>query len=291
MPGWVLIGAPLDSAAEGEGEERAPAALREAGLADALHARDRGDVAEPLRPPERDVRSGIIAFESLVDASAAIAEAVAESIAAGDRPLVLGGDCSLLIGAVAGARRAGLRPGLVFVDGHADYWDGETSPTGESADMELAIIHGSGPSVLASMAPRPLADPARTAILGHRPHELDEDVAAERERVPDEVLQLDTPSIREAGSEMAAALALERAGDDPWLHIDLDALDAEALPAVSYPLAEGLGWDELEALLKPVAAAGVCGASVADLNSDKDPDGAYARRISDLLARVLLEES
>jgi arginase len=287
MPAWVLIGAPLDSAAEGDGEERAPAALRDTGLADRLGASDRGDVAEPLRPPERDVRSGIIAFEALVDASAAIADSVAGAIGAGDRPLVLGGDCSLLIGAVAGARRAGLRPGLVFVDGHADYWDGETSPTGESADMELAIIHGSGPSVLASMAPRPLADPARTAILGHRPHELDEDVAAERDRVPDEVLQLDTPSVREAGPEMAAALALERAGDDPWLHIDLDALDAEALPAVSYPLAEGLGWEELEALLKPVATAGVCGVSVTDLNSDKDPGGAYAQRVADLVVRVL----
>jgi arginase len=285
--GWVAIGAPFDSAAKGEGEERAPGALRDAGLVEALGARDLGDVAEPLRPPERDVRSGIIAFEALVEGSLAVETAVAGAIEGGERPLLLGGDCSLLIGAVAGARRAGLRPGLVFVDGHADYWDGETSPTGEAADMELAIIHGSGPSVLASMAPRPLADPARTAILGHRPHELDEDVAAERARVPDEVLQLDTLSIREAGPEMAAALALERAGDDPWLHIDLDVLDAEALPAVSYPLAEGLEWEELEALLGPLVTAGVCGVSVADLNCDKDPDGAYAKRVADLLGRAL----
>ena len=228
--------------------------MRDAGLVEGLGARDLGDVAEPLRPPERDARSGIIAFEALVEGSLAVERAVAGAIGGGDRPLVLGGDCSLLIGAIAGARQAGLRPGLLFVDGHADYWDGETSPTGEAADMELAIIHGHGPSVLASMAPRPLADPARTAILGHRPHELDEDVAAERERVPDEVLQLDTAAIREAGTEMAAALGIERAGEDPWLHIDLDVLDAEAMPAVSYPLAEGLDWDELEALLAPLLA-------------------------------------
>ena len=153
--------------------------------------------------------------------------------------------------------------------------------------MELAIIHGHGPSVLASMAPRPLADPARTAILGHRPHELDEDVAAERKRVPDEVLQLDTAAIREAGTEMAAALGIERAGEDPWLHIDLDVLDAKALPAVSYPLAEGLDWDELEALLAPLLAPGVCGVSVADLNSELDPDGAYAKRVTQLLTSLL----
>ncbi len=285
--GWVALGAPFDSAAKGEGEERAPQAMRDAGLVEGLGARDLGDVAEPLRPPERDARSGIIAFEALVDGSLAVERAVAGAIGGGDRPLVLGGDCSLLIGAIAGARQAGLRPGLLFVDGHADYWDGETSPTGEAADMELAIIHGHGPSVLASMAPRPLADPARTAILGHRPHELDEDVAAERKRVPDEVLQLDTAAIREAGTEMAAALGIERAGEDPWLHIDLDVLDAEAMPAVSYPLAEGLDWDELEALLAPLLAPGVCGVSVADLNSDLDPDGAYAKRVTQLLTSLL----
>ena len=285
--GWVALGAPFDSAAKGEGEERAPGAMRDAGLVEGLGARDLGDVAEPLRPPERDARSGIIAFEALVEGSLAVERAVAGAIGGGDRPLVLGGDCSLLIGAIAGARQAGLRPGLLFVDGHADYWDGETSPTGEAADMELAIIHGHGPSVLASMAPRPLADPARTAILGHRPHELDEDVAAERKRVPDEVLQLDTAAIREAGTEMAAALGIERAGEDPWLHIDLDVLDAEAMPAVSYPLAEGLDWDELEALLAPLLAPGVCGVSVADLNSDLDPDGAYAKRVTQLLTSLL----
>lgn len=285
--GWVAIGAPFDSAAKGEGEERAPGAMRDAGLVEGLGARDLGDVAEPLRPPERDVRSGIIAFEALVEGSLAVEKAVAGAIGGGDQPLVLGGDCSLLIGAIAGARQAGLRPGLLFVDGHADYWDGETSPTGEAADMELAIIHGHGPSVLASMAPRPLADPARTAILGHRPSELDEDVAVERERVPDEVLQLDTSAIREAGAEMAAALGIERAGEDPWLHIDLDVLDAETMPAVSYPLAEGLGWDELEELLGPLVAAGVCGVSVADLNCDRDPDSAYAKRVADLITRLL----
>jgi arginase len=289
--GWAVIGAPLDSAANGEGEERAPRALREAGLVEALGARDLGDVAEPLRPPERHARSGILAFESLVEASERISDAVGDVLGSGERPLVLGGDCSLLIGAIAGAREAGLRPGLLFVDGHADYWGGESSPTGESADMELAIIHGQGPPELAAMAPRPLADPARTAILGHRPPGVDPDLAAERERVPDEVLQLDTAAIREAGAAMAAALALERAGEDPWLHIDLDALDGKLFPAVSYPLAEGLDWDELRALLEPMLAAGVCGASVADLNSDLDPDGAHAKRVAELLGSLLLPVS
>lgn len=284
---WVVLGAPLDSAAEGEGEERAPEALRSAGLVERLGARDMGDVAEPLRPPDRDKRTGIIAFESLVEASTAIAEAVKGALHSGDRPLVLGGDCSLLIGAIAGARDAAQRPGLLFVDGHGDYWDGETSPTGESADMELAILHGQGPPELAGMAPRPLVDPARTAILGNRPPNLHPDVAAERERIPPEVLQLDAPTIRWAGPAAAAERAIERAGREPWLHIDLDALDEEALPAVSYPLAEGLDWEELAALIEALLEPGVVGVSVADLNSDKDHGGVYAKRVAELLTSAL----
>jgi arginase family enzyme len=64
-------------------------------------------------------------------------------------------------------------------------------------------------------------------------------------------------------------------------------VDAGGGPADRYPQAEGLTWDELEELLHPLAAAEICGASVADLNSDKDPDGRFAGQISDLLARVL----
>jgi arginase len=285
---WVAIGAPLDSAAAGEGEERAPQALRAAGLIERIGARDLGDVARPLRPPERDERTGIVAFEALVEASEAIAAYVAAVIEASDHPLVLGGDCSLLIGAIAGARRSGRAPGLLFVDGHADYWDGDTSPTGESADMELAILHGDGPVELAGE--EPLLDPARTAILGHRQPELHPDVAAERERVPAAVLQLDAPAIRELGPAAAAELARERAGPERWLHLDLDSLDERALPAVSYPQAGGLGWDELEALLAPMLAAGVLGASVADLNSDLDPDGVYAARVCELLGDLLAQD-
>jgi len=139
------------------------------------------------------------------------------------------------------------------------------------------------------MAPRPLVDPARTAILGHRPPDLHPDVAAERERIPPEILQLDAPAIRLAGPAAAAEQAIERAGREPWLHIDLDALDEEALPAVSYPLADGLDWDELEALMVALLEPGVCGVSVADLNSDKDPGGVYAKRVAELLTRLLAD--
>jgi arginase len=243
-----------------------------------------------LRPPVRDARTGIIAFESLVEASNAIAAAVERALSRNERPLVIGGDCSFLVGVAAGLRRAGREAGLCFIDGHADYYDGETSPTGESADMDLAIVHGQGPEELTAIAgPPPLIDSGRTAILGHRPAELDPDVAFERERVPAAVRQLDAPAIRDIGPGRAARETLEHldAPDSLWIHLDLDALDEAELPAVSYPQPRGLSWDELEELLGLLFAEGrPIGVSVADFNPDLDPDGAYANRIVELLGAV-----
>jgi len=290
LTAWVVQGAPLDSAADGEGEERAPDALRAAGLIGRLGARDEGDVASALRPPERDERTGIIAFEGLVEASAAIAAAVDRALSRDERPLVIGGDCSLFVGVAGGLRRAGREAGLCFIDGHADYYDGESSPTGESADMDLAIVHGQGPEELVAIAgPPPLIEAGRTAILGHRPAELDPDVAFERDRVPAAVRQVDTQAIREIGPGRAARETLEhlRGADSLWIHLDLDALDEGDLPAVSYPQPQGVSWDELEEMLTILVAEGdPIGISVADFNPDLDPDGAYADRIVELLART-----
>lgn len=285
-----MQGAPLDSAAAGEGEERAPDAMRAAGLIEQLGARDEGDVASVLRPPVRDERTGIIAFESLVDASAAIAAAVDGALSRNERPLVLGGDCSLLVGVAGGLRRADREAGLCFIDGHADYYDGESSPTGESADMDLAILHGQGPEALAAIEGRPpLIPPDRTVLLGHRPADLDSDVAFELERVPPAVMQLDAPRIREIGPGPAARKSLEhlRGADSLWVHLDLDALDESELAAVSYPQPQGLSWSELEELLTILIAEGrPIGISVADFNPDLDPDGAYAGRIVEVLGRA-----
>src|SRR5262245_55938359 len=75
-------------------------------------------------------------------ARGAIASRVRELLAAGDRPLILGGDCTLLLGVFSAVPHG---TGLWFVDGHADFFDGESSPTGEAADMDLAILTGHGP--------------------------------------------------------------------------------------------------------------------------------------------------
>ena len=102
---WRLLGAPLDSSASGRGEERAPDALRGAGLAEAFGARDAGDATGRLTDSQRDPKTGVVAIAELAAESIALRDAVAATMEQGDRPLVAGGDCTLLLGAIAGARR------------------------------------------------------------------------------------------------------------------------------------------------------------------------------------------
>jgi arginase len=287
---WSVIGAPIDSAGGAEEEATAPAALRAAGLVERLSARDLGDFGVPLSNPARDP-NGVLGFEGVVEFSEAVRQPVAAAVSRGEVPLVLGGDCTLLIGAFAGLRDAGARPGLWFVDGHADFYDGRSSPTGEAADMELAILTGHGPKGLVDIAGRsPLVRPEAVTILGHRPASVGEDVAEELGFVPGEIDRVDATAVSEQGAADTGRKAERRlaARGRTWLHVDLDVLDSVLFPAVSYPQPGGLNWQDLIALVGPLAGSpALLGASIADLNPARDPDGACAAEVVDQLAPLL----
>jgi arginase len=283
---WKLLGAPLDSSGAGRGEERAPALLREAGLAERLGIADAGDVVGPLRDSVRDPSTGVIAAAQLVEASRALRDAVAATLERGERPFVLGGDCSLLPGALAGARVACGRLSLWMLDGHPDALDGETSPTGEAADMDLALVLGRGhPELTALAGEAPIVAPEDVVLIGHRPAELDSDVAAEIALVPDAVEQVTAPAVRRRGAGRVAWATLAAGRGQPvWLHVDLDALDERELPAVTYTQPQGLSWSELVELLEPlIAAPDLAGMSLADLDADHSHARQHAGRIVDVL--------
>jgi len=136
---WVLVGAPLDCSGTDRGEARAPGALRAANLAQRVGAEDISDVDAVIDDPSRDPETGVIGFEQIREVSSRIRSAVGDVLdGGGGRPLVLGGDCTVLVGALAAAKQRLGRAGLAFLDGHVDYFGGDTSPSGEAADMDLA---------------------------------------------------------------------------------------------------------------------------------------------------------
>ena len=174
---WVAIGVPIDSVGRAGGTEHAPAALRRAGLVERLGIADRGDLDVRIRGEERDAETGIVGSPDVLAMTGVVREAIREMVAAGERPLVLGGCCSLVPGALAGVRDAAGAVGIASVDGHVDVYDGETSPTGEGADMPLAVAFGLGPAGWVDASGGPSTDPGKAVILGARDPEEAEDIA------------------------------------------------------------------------------------------------------------------
>ncbi len=288
---WTAIGVPIDSVGRAGGTELAPAAVRAQGLLRSLGADDRGDLPVRIRGDERDPRSGVIAIEDTLAVTAAVREAVRDVIAGGGRPLVLGGCCALVPGALAGMRDAGAAVGVAYVDGHVDVYDGATSPTGEGADMPMSVAFGLGPQTWVQAAGGASARPGDVVVLGARDPDEAEDIAGLRAGTLADIEVLGPGELRAIGPEVAGARAAERLAAGPgrfWIHLDLDVLDERAMPATDYLMPGGLEWDELAALMRPLgASAALAGLSLGCLNPEKDPGGACTRRTCELLAGAL----
>lgn len=293
MPGgWFLLGAPWDSSGSGRGEAAAPQALRAHGLPD-LVDEDLGDAATIIDSTVRDVRTGVLALPETVQAARTLTGALLTAMSGHPerRPLVVGGDCSILLGIIPALRRRIGAVGLWFLDGHPDYLEGPASASGETADMDLAVITGVGAlqlTTLAGVAPMIAAEDV--VLVGHRTAGLDQASAAELAGLPAGLRRIDAAT---AGLDPAAAGAqavawLSHAAGGAWLHLDLDVLDPEDCPAVTYPQPGGLTWDQLAAVLEPMAGSPrLLGLSVADFRPDLDRDGSLAERLVDLIRHIL----
>jgi arginase len=294
-PPFTTLGVPIDSVGPGQaarhGTELSPAALRAAGL-DRLGWADAGDLDVRIPDHERDPETGLVGLTGVLETTTTIRHATADLIRNGERPFLLGGCCTLLPGALAGARDALGTVGLIYVDGHLDFYDGITSPTGEAADMPIAVVLGDGPAPwVERVVPVPVAPPSAIAILGyHDADELDdlgETLARHREAG---LFDADVTAIRRDGPAATAAAALahvRRASNRLWFHVDLDVLDQAVLPATDYLMSGGLDWDEFVELLAPVAAAGdLVGWSLSCYNPEKDPRGSDGRAIVAAMERL-----
>jgi arginase len=290
MAALNFIGVPIDSVGRGGGAEHSPAALRELGLPGALGGEDRGDLDLRIRGEERDPASGILASADVLAATAAIRTTVAEEIGAGRRPFLASGCCAALPGALAGGRDALGGVGLVHLDGHLDLYDGETSPTGEAADMPVSVALGLGPAAWVEAAGGASAAPERTALIGFR------DKAESLEYGMRQPESIDPPPLRHSAEDLraagpgptAAAVVSELAERGPfWLHFDVDVLDQHVFPATDYLMPGGLDLDELSAVLGPLLASPrLTGASLGCYNPGKDPGLSCGHALVQTLAEV-----
>jgi arginase len=284
---WSVIGVPIDSVGRAGGTEHAPAAVREHGLLERIGALDRGDLDVRIRGDERDPETGIIGSEDVLDVTRAVRAAVRETVTAGERPLVLGGCCSLVPGTLAGLRDATGPPGVAYLDGHVDVYDGRTSPTGEAADMPMSVAFGLGPAAWVDAAGGASTEPERVVVLGARDPDEAVDIASLLAGRLAALTVHRPAALRETGlrrSGERAAAALGRF----WIHLDVDVLDEAAMPATDYLMPGGLEWDELAELMAPLCASpGLAGLSLGCVNPEKDPAGRCTARTVELLAGAL----
>ena len=165
---YAIIEAPSILGLKPTGVDRLPQALLENRLAQRVDARYAGRV-EPLPyRDERDAATGTLNAPAIAHWSPRLANAIGRVLDAGEFPLVLGGDCSILLGAMLALKRRG-RFGLLFIDGHADFYQPAANPNGEAASMDLAFATGYGPALLTDLEHRgPLVRPADTVAFGFR---------------------------------------------------------------------------------------------------------------------------
>jgi arginase len=280
-----VFGVPFNSAGRTDGVARAPEALRRAGLIDAIAAAgidvaDRGDIDLPLPAEERDPESRVIGVVSLVTMVRAVREAVEASRRRGAFPLVIGGDCPVILGCLS-APPGMRRPGLLFVDGHEDAWPPDTSTTGEAADMELGWLLGlhtnSLPPDLRAVVT--VLDRSRVVVVGARDVQELTDAGVEsvgavvRVVRPEEIAY----SAGNAGRDFATELGRD---GEWWLHVDLDVLAIESLDAVDYPQPGGLDWNALTQLtVGALSGPRPVGWDLTIYNPDLDPTRHGARSI------------
>lgn len=277
------------------GTWRAPHALLSAGLASRLAPVRTVELARPPYDFERQPGTGIRNGRTIREHALMLADAIEAGLSAGRFAVVLGGDCSLLLGCLVGARRGG-RCGLVHVDGHSDFfhpgnYDVE-SRLGSAAGMDLALATGRGEPLLTRWPDvgTPLVADDDTIQIGDR--EAEEARATGGAALDPSITQFTIQeTLRRGVAEVCQSVVerLEQRGlDRVWLHVDLDVLDQGVLPAVDSPGSPGLDFAQLADVLSRLVGTGrVIGLDVTIYDPELDPGGEFLPGIVDCLARGL----
>ncbi|MEU0569451.1 arginase family protein [Nonomuraea sp. NPDC005983] len=266
------------------GTYKAPWALRDAGLVERLGAHDAGAVVPPRYVATWKPGDGVRNGRAIAAYTRKLAGRVAAIRESGRFPVLLGGDCSIVLGPALALRRTG-RYGLAYVDAHPDFRHLGNSPhVGAAAGEDVALVTGRGDDYL-------------TDIDGLRPYVRDEDVIVLGVRDEEDMRDFEGSGVAYASSaDIVAGAGLEAARkvlarddlDGFWIHLDVDVLDPSVLPAVDSPTPGGLNPAQLSGLLRGLLELpGAAGLEVSILDPDLDEDGSQAALIVDVLTEAL----
>jgi len=274
------------------GVRRAPDALRAAGLHDVLAGSFAGEVTPPEYVYRIDMKTLLRNVDGIARYSVQLADALGTELDSDAFTLLLGGDCSILLGAALALRRRG-RFGVVYIDAHPDYLTSDQSTTGGVAGLPLALVSGLGLDALTDLeGRRPYID-VRDAVVVASRDDFQVHGAPGARMVDDSPIRAhDLDEIRARSPRAVAAEVMRgmeaRGVDGVWLHLDVDVLDSTIMPAVDSPEPGGLTARELTELLEPMVAHPlVRGLELTIYDPDRDADGSAARLLVGVLADAL----
>ncbi len=288
----ALIGAPSSAAAFSPGTEKAPAALRAAGLVERLQnagfeVTDYGDCA-PRHFADDDEHRRARNLTEIVAGLNDLKPRSEIAVKSGALVLVLCGECVQVVGLLTGARRYYKHINLLWFDRDADLNTPATTPSGRIDGMVLAHIIGKGaPELVRFWGEPPLVREPDVTLFGLA--RLDPPEQDFLTRAP--LRHVHAADIQTKGAAAAAADALNHLHADSRefvLHLDLDVIAQEDFPAVAVPGSGGLGLEDVRAALREIVRhKNLVGLDVAQFNPDKYPNGDCAKKIVDLLVQSL----
>ena len=286
-----ILGTPFNGLGSPPDIENPADGLRQAKLIPLLESKghsvtDLGDLSGFQFQEIRDPETGINDLDLWVELSNSLSRKLGTILSREAFPLLLGGDCSILVGILSAFARRDTEVGLIFLDGHADFHSPETSPSGDPADMELSILTGRGPERI-------------TRIAGKYPLLKDEDVVVYGIRAWDNIAAsnievYDRQRMMENGIKHTVKEGLKNFSQKElslWLHFDVDVIDPDFMP-VMFPEPEGLTFEQTHEFLSLVWASGrVIGMSIACYHPKLDIDGCASVRLVTLISNVLSNHS
>lgn len=284
----ALVGVPSSAGARRRGQELAPARLRRAGLVEQLRAAgceviDCGDLSTTsFTPDEQNPRQQNLPLVRSVLTS--VADAVDRALAHHALPLVIGGDCTITIGVLAGLSRHFPSLGMMYLDGDIDLNTPYTTTSGILDGMGLAHITGKGVRELTHLGTGyPLLLEPNITLFGYcvdaggiDPLEIDLLNRSAMRTYPADVIRgkVQPVAVRAIGE-------LEDRVDHLLVHFDVDVIDFDDFPAADVPHRGGLSFEEaISALEVFLASPKLVGLTLTEFNADRDPDGALAARLA-----------
>lgn len=291
---FTLIGVPTSAGTHGVGQEKAPMQLRRADLVDqlleaGLDLADDGDLPLALyrsgSPDRCQQNLGLV-----VTVARQVADRVEQAARRGRVPIVVGGDCTITLGVVAGLQRVYPGLGLMYFDGDVDLHTPSTTRSGILDEMAAAHLLGTGSPALTHIGPRyPMLAAERLVLFGYEPSGL---AAVEAERLAQSGL-VTWPAGKITGQPAEAAVeawaTLAARADPVLVHFDVDAVDSTDLPLANYPHFNlGQTFDSAMICLASFCAnPQFAGLVLTEVNPDHDADGTLLRRLTNGIVNCL----